>query len=109
MKHKLAKIILALQIAIYAIGFAAFLLGRLDGIHYVFEGGQLVESDSAFLKTLGHIGDTANAVFMYTVIFGGLSCLLLPLWAWSFRSLPVVSGWRKHAFLFRSLTCLFVE
>ncbi|WP_191015692.1 hypothetical protein [Treponema zioleckii] len=75
MKHKLAKIILALQIAIYAIGFAAFLLGRLDGIHYGFEGGQLVESDSAFLKTLGHIGDTANAVFMYTVIFGGFILL----------------------------------
>ena len=76
MKHKLAKIILALQISIYAIGFAAFLLGRLDGIHYVFEGGQLVESDSAFLKILGHIGDTANAVFMYTVIFGGFILLV---------------------------------
>ena len=75
MKHKLAKIILALQISIYAIGFAAFLLGRLDGIHYVFEDGQLVESDSAFLKILGHIGDTANAVFMYTVIFGGFILL----------------------------------
>ena len=75
MKHKLAKIILALQIAVYAIGVAAFLLGRLDGIHYVFEGGQLVESDSAFLKTLGHIGDTANAFFMYTLIFGGFILL----------------------------------
>ena len=75
MKHKLAKIILAIQIAVYAIGFVAFLLGRLDGIHYGFEGGQLVESDSAFLKILGHIGDTANAVFMYTVIFGGFILL----------------------------------
>lgn len=75
MRHKLVKIILALQISIYAIGFVAFLLGRLDGIHYVFEGGQLVESDSAFLKILGHIGDTANAVFMYTLIFGGFILL----------------------------------
>jgi len=75
MKHKLAKIILALQISIYAIGVAAFLLRRLDGIHYVFEDGHLVESDSAFLKILGHIGDTANAVFMYTVIFGGFILL----------------------------------
>lgn len=75
MRHKLAKIILALQISIYAIGFVAFLLGRLDGIHYVFEDGQHVESDSAFLKILGHIGDTANAVFMYTLIFGGFILL----------------------------------
>ena len=75
MKHKLAKIILALQIFVYAIGVAAFLLGRLDGIHYVFEGGQVVESDSAFLKILGRIGDTANAVFMYTLIFGGFILL----------------------------------
>ena len=75
MKQKLVKIILALQISIYAIGFVAFLLGRLDGIHYVFEDGQLVESDSAFLKILGHIGDTANAVFMYTLIFGGFILL----------------------------------
>ena len=37
MKHKLVKIILALQISIYAIGGVAFLLGRLDGMHYVFE------------------------------------------------------------------------
>lgn len=79
MKHKLAKIILALQIAVYAIGVAAFLLGRLDGIHYVFEGGQVVESDSAFLKTLGHIGDTANAVFMYTLIFGWIAVLPLSI------------------------------
>lgn len=75
MKHKLAKIIFALQISIYAIGFVAFLLGRLDGIHYGFEDGQLVESDSAFLKILGHIGDTANVVFMYTLIFGGFILL----------------------------------
>ena len=75
MKHKLAKIILALQIAVYAIALVSFLLGRLDGIHYVFEDGQLVESDSAFLKILGHIGDTANAVFMYTLIFGGFILL----------------------------------
>lgn len=79
MKHKIAKIILALQISIYVIGFVAFLLGRLDGIHYVFEDGQVVESDSAFLKILGHIGNTANAVFMYTVIFGWIAVLPLSI------------------------------
>ena len=77
MKHKLAKIILALQISIYAIGVAAFLLGRLDGIHYVFEGGQVVESDSAFLKILGTIGDYANGIFMLSFIFGGFISLVL--------------------------------
>lgn len=60
MKQKLLKIILVLQIAVYAIWLAAFLLGRLDGIHYVFDGGQVVESDSAFLKTVGKAGDIAN-------------------------------------------------
>ena len=79
MKHKLIKIILALQIAIYAIGFAAFLLGRLDGIHYVFEGGQLVESDSAFLKILGTIGDYASVVFAVTLIFGWIAVLPLSI------------------------------
>lgn len=79
MKHKLAKIILALQISIYAIGFVAFLLGRLDGIHYVFEGGQLVESDSAFLKILGTIGDYANIVFAVTLIFGWIAVLPLSI------------------------------
>ncbi|WP_191015597.1 hypothetical protein [Treponema zioleckii] len=79
MKHRVIKIILALQIAVYAIGVAAFLLRRLDGIHYVFEGGQVVESDSAFLKTLGHIGDTANAFFLYTVIFGWIAVLPLSI------------------------------
>ena len=101
MKHKLAKIILALQIAIYAIGFAAFLLGRLDGIHYVFEGGQLVESDSAFLKTLGHIGDTANAVFMYTVIFGGFILLVFAVVGVVFSLLARRERLAK--------TCLFVS
>ncbi len=79
MKHKLIKIIFALQIAIYAIGFAAFLLGRLDGIHYVFEGGQLVESDSDVLKILGHIGDTANIVFVVVLIFGWIAVLPLSI------------------------------
>ncbi|MBQ3670751.1 MAG: hypothetical protein II921_04660 [Treponema sp.] len=79
MKHKLIKIILALQISIYAIGFAAFLLGRLDGIHYVFEGGQLVESDSAFLKILGTIGDYANIVFVVVLIFGWIAVLPLSI------------------------------
>ena len=79
MKHKLIKIIFALQIAIYAIGFAAFLLGRLDGIHYVFEGGQLVESDSDVLKILGHIGDIASVVFAVTLIFGWIAVLPLSI------------------------------
>ena len=79
MKDRLAKIILALQISIYAIGFAAFLLGRLDGIHYGFEGGQLVESDSAFLKILGHIGDIANVVFVVVLIFGWIAVLPLSI------------------------------
>ena len=101
MKHKLAKIILALQISIYAIGFAAFLLGRLDGIHYVFEGGQVVESDSAFLKILGHIGDTANAVFMYTVIFGGFILLAFAALGVAFSLLARRERLAK--------TCLFVS
>lgn len=79
MKHKLIKIIFALQISIYVIGFAAFLLGRLDGIHYVFEGGQLVESDSAFLKILGTIGDYASVVFAVTLIFGWIAVLPLSI------------------------------
>lgn len=79
MKHKLIKIIFALQIAIYAIGFAAFLLGRLDGIHYVFEGGQLVESDSDVFKILGHIGDIANVVFVVVLIFGWIAVLPLSI------------------------------
>lgn len=101
MKHKLVKIILALQIAIYAIGVVAFLLGRLDGIHYVFEGGQLVESDSAFLKILGHIGDTANAVFMYTVIFGGFILLVFAVVGVVFSLLARRERLAK--------TCLFVS
>ena len=101
MKHKLVKIILALQIAVYAIGVAAFLLGRLDGIHYVFEGGQLVESDSAFLKILGHIGDTANAVFMYTVIFGGFILLVFAVVGVVFSLLARRERLAK--------TCLFVS
>lgn len=78
-KHKLIKIILALQISIYAIGVVAFLLGRLDGIHYVFEGGQVVESDSAFLKILGTIGRYANIVFAVTLIFGWIAVLPLSI------------------------------
>lgn len=77
MKQKLLKIILVLQIAVYAIWLAAFLLGRLDGIHYVFDGGQVVESDSAFLKTVGKAGDIANAVFMLSFIFGSFPSILL--------------------------------
>ncbi len=79
MKHKLAKIILALHVFVYALLALAFLLGRLDGIHYVFEDGQLVESDSAFLKTLGTIGDVANGVFMLTLIFGWIAVLPLSI------------------------------
>lgn len=79
MKHKLIKIILALQIAIYAIGVVAFLLGRLDGMDYVFEGGQLVESDSDVLKILGHIGNTANVVFVVVLIFGWIAVLPLSI------------------------------
>lgn len=101
MKQKLVKIILALQISIYAIGVVAFLLGRLDGIHYVFEGGQLVESDSAFLKTMGHIGDTANAVFMYTLIFGGFILLVFAVVGVVFSLLARRERLAK--------TCLFVS
>ena len=56
------------------------------------------------------ISATLRMRFLCTPLYSAdLSCLLLPLWAWSFRSLPVVSGWRKPAFLFRFLICLFVE
>lgn len=79
MKHKLIKIIFALQIAVYAIGVVAFLLGRLDGMDYVFEGGQLVESDSDVLKILGTIGDYANFVFAVTLIFGWIAVLPLSI------------------------------
>ena len=78
-KHKLIKIILALQISIYAIGVVAFLLGRLDGMHYVFEGGQVVESDSDVLKILGTIGRYANIVFVVVLIFGWIAVLPLSI------------------------------
>ena len=101
MKQKLLKIILVLQIAVYAILLAAFLLGRLDGIHYVFDGGQVVESDSVFLKTVGKAGDIANAVFMLSFIFGSFPSILLAVLGVVFSLLARREPLAK--------TCLFVS